>query len=152
MQLTIIDRLIFFSRMNNRVQIINITAINTVVESAQLAIEAVLDERRLDLVSAELGVGEHGQVGGEGAQDAVAAEEEDAVFVEFHVANDHVDGGLGLILEDFGLVLGRGRIRCEFWLVEGLRSLTTGKALVVTAKRPSARESLVRTCMLNWVK
>ena len=74
------------------------------------------------------------------------------MLVELHGADEDVDGGLGLILEDVGLVLG------EEWLVvivkqlvEGLGSLTTGKALVVAAKRPSPRESLVKTCMANSV-
>ena len=96
--------------MDYRVQINNITAIHTIVESAQLSLQAVFDQRRLDLIGAELGVGEHGQVGGEGAQDAVAAEEQDAVLVEFHGADEDVDGGFGLILEDVALVLGEGRL------------------------------------------
>ena len=71
--------------------------------SGQLVIVAILVYDSLDLRRAELSVGEHCLIWCEAAEDAVAAENHNAVVVLLHGIEELVAGRL--ILEEFGLVL-----------------------------------------------
>ena len=74
----------------------NIIAINT-LEDIVVAMTTILHQL-LDLMAVELGVGDHGKVGSERANDTVRAEGCNAIIVGFQGTDEVVDVRLGSVL------------------------------------------------------
>ena len=75
----------------------NVVAVDTIVHLGQLVVAAVAVDYFLDLCRVELLVGEDGQIMSDGADNTIAAEDDDAVGVSLKAAHDARDiGGIGL--------------------------------------------------------
>lgn len=81
----------------------NVMPIDTFEGFGEMVIAAIAIDQVLNLLRAELLVGEDGQVGADGAENTVGAEGDDAVVVFRHGAHDVVD--VRLFLGEVLLVL-----------------------------------------------
>lgn len=81
----------------------NVMAIDTFEGFGEMVIAAIAIDQVLNLLRAELLVGEDGQVGADGAENTVGAERDDAIVVFRHGAHDVID--VRLFLGEVLLVL-----------------------------------------------
>ena len=83
-------------RLDQLLVVNNVIAINTLVDIV-FAVTTIL-HHLLDLMAVELGVGDHGKVGSERANDTVRAEGHNAIIVGFQGTDEVVDVRLGFVL------------------------------------------------------
>ena len=116
-------------------QLRDVLSIDIFVDFGQMSGVLVRANEFFDLLGIEPDIVNNAHVGSEGAQDAVVTEVHNAVFIVFlQGVRDIPEMGL-VFLEDIGFILGKRhgqkdvRDRILFWW------LTTGNAVVITARR-----------------